>query len=182
MKSWGVNLVAAAWGFAEATLFFLVPDVWLSFIAARRVRPALVASLFAVGGALIGGALMYLWGLSDPQGATAMLDRVPAVSREMIARVETDLEDHWPSALLTGAFVGTPYKIYAIKAASMGIGLAPFLVVSIPARLARFVLVTLIVGGLFRTVFRHWPDRKRLRWTAVFWVLFYAVFLTLMPS
>jgi len=28
--------VAGLWGFAEATLFFLVPDIWLTAIAVRR--------------------------------------------------------------------------------------------------------------------------------------------------
>jgi hypothetical protein len=36
-------LVAGLWGFAEATLFFLVPDIWLTALAVRRgLKPALL--------------------------------------------------------------------------------------------------------------------------------------------
>lgn len=47
-----MNRAALLWGFAEATLFFLVPDVLLIWIAVQRTRrEALVACAFALGGA-----------------------------------------------------------------------------------------------------------------------------------
>ncbi|GEM_PF-3959884 len=51
----GVNRVALAWGFAEATLFFIVPDVWLTLVARERLRTGLIASLYSLAGALAGG-------------------------------------------------------------------------------------------------------------------------------
>ena len=36
----GLSVAALLWGFAEATLFFIVPDVLLSAIAVRRGRGA----------------------------------------------------------------------------------------------------------------------------------------------
>ena len=51
LRALGVNLGAAVWGFAEATLFFIVPDVLLSWIALHAPRKALVACLWAVVGA-----------------------------------------------------------------------------------------------------------------------------------
>jgi hypothetical protein len=53
-----VNGIAALWGLAEATLFFIVPDVWLTLITVWSPRKALIACLFALLGALAGGALM----------------------------------------------------------------------------------------------------------------------------
>ena len=46
--------LAFAWGFLEATFFFIVPDVLLTLIACRMLRPALKASVAALTGALIG--------------------------------------------------------------------------------------------------------------------------------
>src|SRR5437868_1692315 len=57
---------ALAWGYAEATLFFLVPDVLLSWVALRDPRAAGVACFWALAGALLGGATMYAWGAADP--------------------------------------------------------------------------------------------------------------------
>ena len=71
----GVNAIAAFWGFAEATLFFIVPDVWLTAITVRLGRMAAFrAAAWTIAGALFGGALMYDWGtVSYPQVA-AVLD------------------------------------------------------------------------------------------------------------
>ena len=77
---------AALWGFAEATLFFLVPDVLLSAIALRRGRLAGVACLVALLGALPGGALLYRWGEREPVAARRALDRLPAISTTTIDR------------------------------------------------------------------------------------------------
>ena len=43
-------VVATLWGFAEATLFFVIPDVLLSYVALSRLRPALKACGFATLG------------------------------------------------------------------------------------------------------------------------------------
>src|SRR5687768_13543988 len=55
-----VWLVAAmAWGFAEATLFFLVPDLVVGWIALRSPRRVLAPSVAASAGAVVGGLLVY---------------------------------------------------------------------------------------------------------------------------
>lgn len=176
------NAVAAVWGFAEATVFFLVPDVWLSYVALRSIRGALVACLYATAGAVVGGLVMYAWGALDPDGAVAMLARVPAVSDAMIERVGAELSHEGLPALFVGPFVGTPYKIYAAKAAPTAIGLFPFLLVSVPARVVRFALVSLIVGGIAARWFDQWSVKQKAWILTGFWILFYAVFLTLMPG
>lgn len=89
----GLMLAAGAWGFAEATLFFLVPDVLITWLAVRRLRDGLWGSLAATVGALCGGLLMYAWGSHDAPGALTALDHVPAINAEMLAGVRTQLED-----------------------------------------------------------------------------------------
>lgn len=173
-------LAALVWGFAEATLFFFVPDVLLSFVALRGVRRGLLACGVVTVGALVGGALMYAWGHRDPSGALAALDMVPAVGGEMIGRVERDLGDRWGVALVTGAFAGTPYKIFAVQAGRLGIPPVGFLLASIPARLLRFVLVTLVFGWVSGRL--SWSDRRKVQVVAAIWLVFYALFLGLMPG
>lgn len=48
-----LNAVAFFWRFAEATLFLIVPDVWLSGIALCNFAKALRASAFALAGAVL---------------------------------------------------------------------------------------------------------------------------------
>ena len=55
-------VLAAVWGFSEATLFFIVPDVIVGLIALHHPRKALWAGGAAVAGACVGGALLYAVG------------------------------------------------------------------------------------------------------------------------
>lgn len=178
-----MNLLALAWGFAEATLFFVVPDVLLSVVAVRKpVKDAMVACAYALGGALAGSVVMYLAGARWPAEAAAAMDYVPAVSAEMIDGVETSLREGGLWALLAGPVKGIPYKIFGVKAGALGLPFLPFFLVSVPARLVRFVLTILAASLISHRLLSHWPERRRLRALAIFWVVFYAAFWALMPN
>ena len=87
--------LAFLWGLAEATLWFVVPDVLLSGFALSRRPPKLFHCVIAaVAGALAGGALMWIWGRRDPSGVVQMLERIPAIRGELIERVRVALSDH----------------------------------------------------------------------------------------
>jgi membrane protein YqaA with SNARE-associated domain len=146
--------VAAAWGFAEATLFFLVPDVWLTWVVLRSGRAAAVACVAALAGALAGGALMYAWGAADADRARAAVARVPAVGPAMVGRVGEEVRAGGAVAAFRGPLTGTPYKIYAVEAGAQGLPLGTFLLVSVPARLGRFAAVTAAAGVASRLLRR----------------------------
>ncbi len=137
----GVNLAALAWGLAEATLFFIVPDVLLSWLALDRAWVAFVACLWALVGALVGGAIMYAWGGLDLAGALSVVERVPDIRPAMIEATGRQVREEGALALFLGPLTGTPYKIYALQAGAANLGWLPFLVASVPARLLRFVLI-----------------------------------------
>ncbi len=179
----GVNAVALLWGFAEATLFFIVPDVGLSAIAVGRGRrPALWAAGWAAGGAVLGGAIMHVWGAVDPDGAIAALDRLPAISAAMIAGAGDELARQGPAAVVIGGVSGVPYKIYAVLAEAAGLELSLFLLISIPARAGRFFLVVLVADWLGRRL----AHRLALRWRyvalATAWLAFYGLYFAAMAN
>jgi hypothetical protein len=173
------ELVAAAWGFAEATLFFFVPDVYLSRLALADLRGALRACLWALAGALLGGAWMFAWGSRDAAAAERALGAVPAISAAAIAGVRQDIAARGAAAIFLGPLSGTPYKIYAVESAAAGLGLARFLAISIPARLLRFGLVTLLFAGAARGPLRRWSPARLAIAHAAAWTLFYAVYFAL---
>src|SRR5579864_4026571 len=74
------------WGFAEATLFFIVPDVLLTFIALYSFRRSVKVLAFILLGALVGGTLMLYAGQHSPEQAKAVVLRVPFVSSSMFDR------------------------------------------------------------------------------------------------
>lgn len=147
-----VNLLACAWGLAEATVFFIVPDVGLSLLVPVGLERALVAAGWALGGALAGGLMMLRFGAHAPAAARALLVAVPAVSPTLIAVVRTQLDAHGPAALMLGPLAGIPYKIYAVEWGARQGGWLTFLLVSIPARGARFFLLPAIIAGVLRTL------------------------------
>jgi len=115
-----VNAIALIWGFAEATLFFIVPDVWLTLAGRDKLHRGLIVCLYSLAGALAGGTLMYLWGSQDPQTALRVVESVPAISTEMVGWVSEQLSTQGVVALMLGPLSGTPYKLYAVQAAGAG--------------------------------------------------------------
>jgi len=182
-RGWGTHAVAAAWGFAEATLFFFVPDVVLTWFALDRPRrTAYAACAWAVAGALLGGAVMYAWGAVDFPAAARALDAVPAVSAMDVVEVRQELETGGLPALFLGPLTAKPYKTYAVQAGATGVSLVAFLLISIPARGIRFVLLTAFARAVVhRTPARHWSLGVHRAIHATLWVSFYAVFWSLKP-
>ncbi|MDP5239958.1 hypothetical protein Q9Q94_10460 [Uliginosibacterium sp. 31-16] len=159
--------VAWLWGLAEATLFFIVPDVLLSVLALRRPWAQVWrACLWALAGALLGGVLMYVWAARAESSALAMLQQIPAISAAMCDAVARQLHEQGALALFIGPLTGTPYKIYAAQSGAQGASLLVFLAISVPARLLRF----LIVAGLVRLLCERLPGLS-LRWRVAVWAL-----------
>jgi membrane protein YqaA with SNARE-associated domain len=137
--------LAFLWGFAEGTLFFILPDVMLSFVALYRPRRALWHMLAMLTGAVLGGSVMYVWATHGQEARHAVAG-VPAVSPEMFERAERDWERYGLSGMSLGPVRGIPYKVYAVEAPAKST-LLDFALLSIPARLWRFVVVWLGFAG-----------------------------------
>lgn len=183
----GLKAAAFLWGLAEATLFFIVPDVLLTAVAIQRSegrdqgRLALQLCLWVLGGALVGGLAMYLWGRQDYAAARELLLGLPAIGEAMVDRVGQELEQTGALAVLLGPTSGTPYKLYAITAPSAGMSLPIFLAITVPARLVRFVLAALLTAWIGARLPERWSNRARLGLLAGFWALNYAVYFWVMP-
>jgi membrane protein YqaA with SNARE-associated domain len=179
----GLSAAALVWGFAEATLFFIVPDVYLSATAVGcGRRSALRAAAWAIGGAVLGGALMHVWGAVDADGAIAALDRLPAISPAMIAGASDELERHGIAAVIIGGVTGVPYKVYAVLAQEAGIELPLFLLISVPARAGRFLLVVLVADWVNRLLAHRLAPRWRYAALATAWLVFYGLYFAAMAN
>ena len=168
-------VVALCWGFAEATFFFLVPDVWIGLLTLFSWRAGLRAVCSAVMGALLGGAVMYEVGAKlDRERSGRLLAAVPAISPAMVERVEEEMREHGPVSMLLGPLRGTPYKIYARTAGVQEQPLGTVLLWTIPARGARFVLIA-AVAGLYGWLVRRITPRAGwlLGPYLLVWTLFY---------
>lgn len=187
-KSAGRNVlrdygIAGAWGFAEATFFFVVPDVWTSRVGLRHPKRALGTTVSALGGAMAGGALTYWWGRKRAAATSRQaLMKVPAVTEAMISGVEQEMAESGAASLLRGPTRGVPYKIYARAAGLQRIPLLAFLAWSVPGRMIRFIVVTSAVSGIAAVGRRRFPGLSERNISTIFWMCwtaFYAVFIPL---
>ena len=168
--------VAAVWAFAEATLFFIVPDVWLTRLALRNPRLALWACLVATVAAVVGGSLMFAAGVRAPTAAEAALEAVPGIFAGTVADVNGELRESGPIAMIWGPATGTPYKIYAVEAGRIGLAPAEFVGASVIARLPRFLILTLAAGALTALFRPLLPKGAPEVVHAVLWLAFYAAY------
>ena len=178
-----ILLAPLIWGAAEASLFFVVPDVVIGYIALKRGwRAGLLAAVMAALGAVVGGAALYLWSAHSPR-ALSLVEAVPAVSQAMVETARDDIRrDGWMAAALRGPVTSTPYKVYAALAPEAKVGLLPVAAATLPVRLPRFVLAALglaAVGALRRG--RVGPRALTVIYLCA-WAVFYAVFWTSHPG
>jgi membrane protein YqaA with SNARE-associated domain len=132
-------LVGFLWGLAEGTLFFIVPDVYIIFVALFHWRRGLLAALASVAGSMLGGALMYGLAVQDGAAMVTLLTRVPLISPHMVAAVSQQMQVDGLTAMLNGPSQGIPYKVYAVHAGSQALPILAFLLMTIPARLQRLI-------------------------------------------
>jgi membrane protein YqaA with SNARE-associated domain len=170
-----ILFIAAAWGVGEATLFFIVPDVYLTYVALSDVRRALVGCAAAVIGALMGGAIMFRWGHRDHDAAVRRLTQIPGVRHADIRQVRQALQQGW-RGLFAGGLTGTPYKIYAVESGSLEKDPATFLLMSMGARASRFVLLVAVASWSSTNLLESWPIENRRIALLVVWTGVYVVY------
>jgi len=176
--------LTAGWSFAEGLLFFLVADVPISWIAVRHGwRRAVTAALLAAPAAALGGLVMALRASRDAASAWAALAGLPGIDSRMIGQVAQRWAQGGYGAMSSGAFTGTPYKLFAYAQGISPQGSAIlFLAESIAARLPRFVLVALGVSAIGHAASRWLGLRTRLAVLALCWIAFYGWYFAVMPG
>ena len=159
------------------------PDVFLSYLAIDKGWKTIAkAVLSTLVGALLGGGIMYLWARQDPSGARSFLDLVPLVTPEMIAAVKQNLEAQGLTGMVIAALTGVPYKIFAVQAATIPMPLSEFLLLSVPARLFRWLLVVLVAHQVAGFLRRYWSRNSLCLVLIAFWLLFYLLFFLVMSE
>ena len=154
----------------------------LTLLALRSLRRALAGCVLALLGALAGGAVMHRWASVDRPAALAAADRVPFVPAAMIERVHDQLARHGSVAVVAGAWMGRPYKLYAVQAPAAGVTAGELLAVTVPARLLRFAALAVLAHLIGRALLARWGWRATLAAWAVAWTVNYLLYWTAMSS
>ena len=166
---------AALWAFAEASFFFVVPDVLLTLIALFSPREGFLACGAALAGALLGGGLLHALSARNPERLHRFVASVPFIRPYMWTHVRADLEELGWLSIRKGPMRGIPYKLYAVDAPCC-LSLGIFLLASIPGRLERFLVLTALlalIGWAFHGPVHRHSTAAALILLAV-WSAFYA--------
>ncbi|MGQ0539405.1 MAG: hypothetical protein ACT4R6_10690 [Gemmatimonadaceae bacterium] len=162
------------WGLAEGVLFFIVPDVYITFATLYAPRAGAIAWLFSILGSLAAVGVIYVTRLLQLD-YSALLDLVPGISASLLDRVGRDVAAQglpFTPFLVLG---GVPLKVYAASAFAAGASLGTVLLWTIFARLAR-IAPTYALVALVRLLWRRSIDGHQRRWLLLFataWVAFY---------
>lgn len=175
----GSLIIAFLWGLAEATIFFIVPDLYLGFVTLFHWRRGLLATFVAVAGAMIGGTVMYALAAANGEAINQFLVQIPLIGPDLVRTVAEQMEQSGLIAMISGPLETIPYKIYAVQAGQQHLPFIPFLLLTIPARLERLLPVAL-ASAVCGTVFKKFVQRHTalvigaygLLWVGVY-VLYY---------
>ena len=104
---------------------------------------------------------------------------IPAVDQELLSAVEKQVVQDGALSLFFGPMMARPYKTYSVYAGSTGVGLATFILVSIPARLSRFLILSWLTWWVASKWLRKLDYRKKTFVWGAIWSAFYAWYFVL---
>lgn len=173
--------IALVWGVLEATIFFIIPDVIVTYIGLKGYKAATYAAIASLFGALLGGVIMYVLGIYQFEVIAGFVEKVPAINETMMEEVKGSLQNEGLIAMILGPTKGIPYKIYAIYANQLGIGFISFILASIPARFIRFYLTGLLAAFFSVTVLPKLAKKAKVFIWLIVWIIVYVIYFSVHP-
>ncbi|MGE5086108.1 MAG: hypothetical protein ACM3MG_07370 [Bacillota bacterium] len=137
------------WGLMEGLWFFIIPDIFLSYIAIKGFKRALAATASAVVGSMVAAGLLY--GLKSSgllENLRQFWIHLPGYYPKMFDVAQRHLGEFHGQGLLQGPQSGIPYRFYVFEAALSNISLSDILFWTPAARLERILLAPMVVLGL----------------------------------
>jgi len=170
------------WGFSEATFFFIIPDVLLSYYALKNdnLKNIFLINIICITGAAIGGTVIFIMSTVNHANVVDFMLSVPAIHTYMLDHVEAEMSANTFLALVTGPLFGVPYKLFAAFA-PLYTNIFIFILFSIPARLIRFIIVSLMAYYFSHKIFKNLSLKvKTLIWLFV-WMVVYIIYFSIHP-
>jgi len=168
------SAIAFLWGFAEATVFFIIPDVYITFVFLFSVRSGFIAIIWSIIGSIAGAVCIYLLHMLSYNYASVLV-MIPGITLKMITHgLQLFRQDVFPG-FSTVPFSGIPYKIYVYSAARFSVPFYLFVVWTVIARIIRYAFPISVI--LIIQKFCKKNIKKHIRfWLLLFfavWILFY---------
>ncbi len=160
LYDWVLNWSNSKWGafalfalaFTEASFFPIPPDVLLIALClgvrSRSFYYVAICSLGSALGAVFGYSIGYFLWWSEAQEfsrfANFFFNIIPGFSNEIFFDIKQKYEEWNFWVIFVSGFTPIPFKVFTVSAGAFNINFSLFLIASLVARSARF----LIIGGL----------------------------------
>lgn len=170
------------WGFSEASWFFVIPDVILSLYALTvpRLKKVIWANIICLAGAMIGGILVFTISTNQHALIQEWMLKIPAIHGYMIEHVQQTMDEEGPFGIIFGPLFGVPYKLYALEAHNYTNAFI-FILITIPARLLRFILVSVVAFILSHQLFGNMGLKFKIIIWCMVWIIVYTIYFTIHP-
>lgn len=170
--------ISFLWALFEATFFFIIPDVWLSFNSVDSLKKGFKNMMFAIIGALFGGTLMFILGSYNITSVNNMLINIPLIDANIINQVNDSIQSDGLLAIFMGPLKGIPYKIYASYSGALALNYLMFMLISIFARGIRFSISIIITNLLSRTLLIQLTLINKRIIITILWLLIYIMYFS----
>lgn len=173
------EVVAFIWGFSEATIFFIIPDVYITFVLLFSIRAGFTAIVWSIIGSIFGGICIYLLHMFSFNFLSVLL-MIPGITLVMIKHAMKIFEGNNFPGFSSVPFSGIPYKIYAYSASYYEMPFYLFIVWTIVARIIRYAFPITVVIIIKKVFDEH--IRKHVKfWLVAYciiWISFYIWYLS----
>ena len=144
----------------------------------NKFKYVIYSNLIAVGGAMLGGIVIFSWSSFNNAQLIDFMLGIPAIHTYMLEHVHEAMDRNTLTALVTGPIFGVPYKLFAALAPEYT-NIFMFLIFTIPARLIRFTAVSALAFFLSNYVFKTLAFKfKILIWLAL-WCIVYVIYFSI---
>ena len=170
-----VITISFLWGLAEGVFFFMIPDVYITFILLFKRKMGMLAFAAAIAGSIVSAILLFAVLMMTEFRFYDYLVFIPGISHGMLTAIMQQLQVGGLPSLADIPFGGVPYKVYTTSAALSGISLVEYIIWSVPARALR-MLLPISIALLFSYILQRSIHRHTKFWIALFvmvWALFY---------
>ncbi len=145
---WSSSRYAIIWlgtiSFLESFIFpYPVQDFLLASMSLKNINKAYFFAFFCTISSVIGAIVGFYIGIYALDLVTPFLEKINQLSSLKTAEDWFDNYDVW--IILIAGFSPVPYKIFTIGAGMLSMPLLPFVLLSLIARSARYLLIAFLV-------------------------------------
>ena len=163
------------WGLAEGLVFFIVPDVYISFATLFSLRAGAFAWFFSIAGSAVAVVVIYLLAVMLGLDYVSFLDWIPGISEPLIQRMGQQLAGEGLPYTPLLVMAGVPLKLYVAQAFALEMSLGSVLLWTVFARIVR-IAPTFAIVAVMRLLFGRRIEAHAGAWCAllgIFWLAFY---------